>query len=124
MFACPGPLHGSLPVTIGGVVIQYDEKTIREFAVSLYAQARRIELVYGFLGMLVGIAAGIAGGQAVDGGPFVVILAALAGIAIGVAFARHRASMLRLQAQLALCQAKIEGHLRALRAEGTAARAG
>jgi predicted membrane metal-binding protein len=83
---------------------QYDPAIIQKFADKLYSQANTIVFVWTFLGAVVGGAGGYQLGYAAVGA---VIIGAL-GFAIGMS----RAYLLRLQAQVALCQKKIEENTR------------
>jgi hypothetical protein len=83
---------------------QYDPAIIQKFADKLYSQANTIVSVWTFLGAVVGGACGHVLGNAAVGA---VIIGAL-GFAIGM----QRACLLRLQAQVALCQKQIEENTR------------
>lgn len=92
---------------------QFDPAVIHSFADRLYAQANSIVYQYAFLGFLVGCAVGGALGTSAFGSGLVpglvagLVVAALAAIA-----GRERGFTLRLQAQTALCQARIEANTR------------
>ena len=97
--------------------INYDPKIIQEFAKRLYKQAASIVIVYTVLGAILGI---IIGGIIVNGTSLHRDMNPLIGILIGAAFfglfgfsiGRERAFKLKLQAQTALCQVKIEENTR------------
>ena len=81
---------------------------IDEFATRLYGKAKWLAVLYGTIGFILGFVLGIFIYAAVGKAhplafPMVLVLATVAGIAIG----RERAFMLRFQAQQALCQATI-----------------
>jgi hypothetical protein len=87
--------------------VQYDRSVIQTFANSLYAQANSIIAVCTIIGVVIG---GVGGyfvpiddmqGILAGGGAIIVGL-------IGFQIGRQRAFALKLQAQTALCQAKIE----------------
>ncbi len=101
----------------------YDEKVIRKFADRLYAKAARVVFVYAFFGILAGLAVGwILGisepvammlwGTGYDPQKLAMLAGAvilgLAGLALGL----RRSFFLKLQAQLALCQMRIERNTR------------
>jgi hypothetical protein len=85
----------------------YDAKVIYEFAARLYSRASTIVAVYtvggGLLGLFLGYAAR-GGGAALLG---TVILGA-----IGLYLGNEKAVQLKLQAQTALCQVRIEENTR------------
>jgi len=83
---------------------RYDPAVIQEFADSLYAQATRIVFAWTALGVLIGFGGGCVAGKSEVYG---VIGAALLGV-LGHAIGTSRAFLLKLQAQTALCQVKIE----------------
>src|SRR4030067_1140785 len=85
----------------------YDPQIIQRFADNLYRQARSIVITLTVLGVLGGGAAGLGLGDAV-GGAVGAVLAGLVGFLIG----RSIAFGLRLRAQTALCQLKIEENTR------------
>ena len=84
-------------------MIKYDAKIIQKFAQKLYSQASRIVAVWTFLGLIVG---GF-GGAAVDDGAPIVVGALVVGL-LGYVLGQARAFILRMYAQLALCQVEIE----------------
>jgi hypothetical protein len=92
-------------------MMRYDSKIIIQFAQSLYDQASSVLILFTIVGVVVG------GG----GGLLLSTEAALIGAvilgAIGYVMGQSRASQLKLQAQLALCQVAIEENTRNL-AEG------
>lgn len=89
---------------------KYDAKIIEEFAERLYKQAGTVESTYGIVGALIGVG----GGFVVGNGPYPIsaLIGLIAFGAIGFMFGRERAFTMKLQAQMALCQAKIEENTR------------
>jgi len=96
-------------------MVQYDASIIQQMADGLYSQAKSILARYAFLGVVVGGVAGFAGAAAIDFD--VPAILGVGGVVIGglmgYAIAKPRAFLLRLQAQQALCQVKIEENTRA-----------
>ena len=109
--------------------VQYDRKVIEEFAGRLYVRARSIILQYTIFGALLGIvvAFGLAAligartGESTGFGLGEGGLVGLLGAIPGYFYGREKAFALKLQAQVALCQAEIERNTRA-GVESTAAR--
>lgn len=100
---------------------QYDPKVIHGCAEALYVQARGILVSWTVLGVALGGGAAftLPGGlgslvrAGSSGSPMVLVaLGALLGGLLGYFGARSRAAALRLQAQMALCQAQIEENTR------------
>lgn len=96
-------------------MIQYDPAVINQFAEELYKKAdnivRKSTLQYGLMGLiLLGVPAKVSGWQsgAVLPGLFGMVLAGAVGHGIG----KSKAFKYRLEAQTALCQAKIEENTR------------
>lgn len=103
-------------------MVQYDSRIIEKFAEKLYAQANRIVALYVVLfaigGALVGAALAndsvsvrAARDRSISVWP--IILGGLMLGALGYVVGQARAFQLRLQAQTALCQVKIEQNTRA-----------
>ena len=92
----------------------YDPTFVKEFSASLYAQAKTIVPAHFFIGMFVGMFLfGILSVQLIQTLDFLIVsLGVLIGGVLGYGSGRYRAYELKLQAQLALCQIKIEEHLR------------
>lgn len=91
---------------------QYDPKVINEFADRLYAQANSIIMTHTSIGALAGCVAGYAAGHGSDSaGVFALVLGAVGG-GMGFSIGKQKAFTLKLQAQTALCQAKIEENTR------------
>lgn len=96
-------------------MIQYDSKVIFQFADRLYKQAAQVVASYAAVGGLIGLGIGAGaglmlrapGGALADG----IIVGLFLG-AMGYAMGQQKAFELRLQAQQALCQAKIEENTR------------
>jgi hypothetical protein len=99
-----------------GVEVKYDRAIIVQFASKLYAQARSIVLGYTVLGFLLGavVALFVFKLMGVSGaGIGELMVAAVPGMYLGYRLGTERAFALRLQAQVALCQAEIEANTRA-----------
>jgi uncharacterized protein YcfJ len=95
--------------------VEYDSGVVTEFADRLYAQAKNIIVSYTILGALVfGAVGGL--GAAATGRAYEALVGAITlgfiGGAIGYARGRERAYTLKLQAQTALCQVRIEENTR------------
>lgn len=88
-------------------MIQYDSKVIYVFAERLYSRANSLMLTYTIIGGLVGAAVG----TVLNKGLGTILGAVVVG---GLAFviAQERAFQLKLQAQVALCQAQVEENTR------------
>ena len=80
-----------------------------EFADRLYFQARNIVTTHTLIGVLIGVAAG--GLISKGTGIWIIVGAAIAG-AIAYQIGQAKAFALKLQAQTALCQVKIEENTR------------
>ena len=95
-------------------MVRYDPEIIQKFAEKLYAQANRIIFVYTALGALAGAVAGLAISQNFDQQTQLVAVLAVAGLLglIGFVIGSERAFRLKLEAQLALCQMRIEWNTR------------
>lgn len=104
------------PKTRKNTTKQKDGSSIRpsnhpEFADKLCSQANTIVFVWTFLGLLVGGAVGYQPGGFSDHTTYAIAGAGTLGIP-GFAIGISRAFLLRLQAQVALCQKKIEENTR------------
>ena len=93
----------------------YDPDIIQEFADRLYSRATQIVIVAAIVGALLGLGAGFSISRLVFGGSgtdltalVVVVLGGVVGYLVG----RERSFILRLQAQTALCQVRIEKNTR------------
>jgi hypothetical protein len=94
---------------------QYDPNVINTFADRLYERAKSLAVGYGLFGFLIGAGAGAGVAAAVSAPPFVLaLMGGAVGIGFGVAIARDMAFKIRLTAQQALCQVKIEEGIRVL----------
>lgn len=82
---------------------EYDKKIIVEFADRLYKKAGSIVAIYTLAGAAVGIFAGLG----MKSAPAALIAGLIFG-ALGFYIGKEKAFTLKLQAQTALCQAKIE----------------
>jgi uncharacterized membrane protein YfcA len=88
-------------------VAEYDAKVIYDFAGRLYSKAGTIMAIYAMAGALLGFFLGYA---ARGGGSAVLGAVVLGGI--GFYLGNEKAFQLKLQAQTALCQVKIEENTR------------
>jgi ABC-type antimicrobial peptide transport system permease subunit len=102
---------------------QYDPMIIEQFADKLYEQADALVLLYGVAGFVIGALPGsgcaLAVATAIPDSPLSILLliaflCTVVGTVLGVLAGRQRAFTLRLQAQTALCQARIEWNTRRL----------
>ena len=91
---------------------QYDPRIIQEFADRLYREANGLVARLLILGAVGGCLLGGAIGLATDFAVFWSILGAVLFGAIGGIIGKERSFSLRLRAQLALCQVKIEENTR------------
>lgn len=94
--------------------VYYDPAIIQEFAERLYSLASRIVISYVIGGALLGFIAGFGVAESAYPAmrvPFCIVGAVVLGI-VGSLLAQPRAFQLRLEAQLALCQMKIEHNTR------------
>ena|SRR5437773_2773883 len=95
-------------------MVQYDASVLYRFADQLYRQAAQAIVTAVVLGVIIGGGIGYGGGYAVNrpaAQTFMIVLGLL-GAVIGYSLGAQRAFALRLQAQTALCQAKIEENTR------------
>lgn len=88
---------------------QYDPTIIYKFADRLYNTAQQIIVTYTVIGVLLGGIIGFAVGR---GFGITALLGAIILGALGYFLGHQRAFQLKLQAQTALCQAKIEENTR------------
>jgi hypothetical protein len=97
--------------------ISYDETVIGEFARRLYQRATTIIVLCALVGIIVGGLVGAAAARPAggDGGGLIMFFVLIGGL-IGFAIGRERAFMLKLQAQVALCQVQIERNTRTVAA--------
>lgn len=89
----------------------YDPQVIQRFADKLYSQANTIVFVWTLLGLAVGAGGGYALGDRSTNTTFAAGGAVVLGL-LGFAVGSARAFLLKLQAQSALCQIKIEENTR------------
>jgi hypothetical protein len=90
---------------------RYDSSVIQTFADRLYRQADQIVYTYGLAGFILGAGVGAAlsfGGHSRDSPLVPALFVGIVFCAFFVAAGRARSFTLRLQAQMALCQAQIE----------------
>jgi len=92
----------------------YDPIFVKEFADNLYKQAKTIVPAHFFIGMFSGMFLfgfiSVALVNSLD--LLIIIIGVLIGGVMGYGSGRYKAAELKLQAQLALCQVKIEENLR------------
>lgn len=93
--------------------MEYDPSVIYKFAAKLYASARWIVAVSTIVGLAVGAGIGYAAASTnySDQQPFTLFGALICGL-VGLAIGLERAFWLKLQAQVALCQVRIEENTR------------
>lgn len=89
-------------------MLSYDSSFIYQFAEKLYKQANGIIATYTILGVLIGGVGAYAGTQ----NPTVGLVGAVVVGAVGYFVGAQKAFSLKLQAQIALCQVKIEENTR------------
>ncbi len=87
--------------------MEYDKKVIEQFADKLYKRANSTIVTYTVFGLLIGLFAGAAVFASTKNGLFFFLTLLVFGF-IGYAIGSDKAFLLKLQAQLALCQAQIE----------------
>lgn len=85
--------------------VSYDKAVIQQAANKLYAQARTVTVLYTIAGVVVGAVAGSFAVQVSEAMPLV---GALVLALVAFQRAREKTFTLRLQAQAALCQVRIE----------------
>ncbi len=98
------------------MAVQYDPKVIQEFAEKLYKEADSVVMAaairWGLIFCLIGGVLGLFLAKETSTGIIGAVLGAVAGGFLGSATAGTQAFLLRLQAQQALCQVKIEQNTR------------
>lgn len=100
-------------------MVQYDPSIIQKAAENLYLQARRVLVIGALFGFIVGalvpivVSIGVSGGRGLRTPE--TLIAGTVGLLIGFVLAQGRAFSLKLQAQVALCQAEIEKNTRPAR---------
>jgi uncharacterized membrane protein YbjE (DUF340 family) len=87
--------------------MEYDKMIIEQFADKLYKRASSTIATYTVLGLLIGLFVGAAVFASTKSGLFFLLSLLVCGF-IGYAIGSDKAFLLKLQAQLALCQAQIE----------------
>jgi F0F1-type ATP synthase assembly protein I len=91
---------------------QYEAKIIQEFADRLYSKAKSVIASYTFWGIVLGAFLGFAFGTYSRTGPLFTIVGMFIVGAIGYSIGKEKAFQYKLQAQIALCQVKIEENSR------------
>ena len=93
---------------------KYDPAVIQEFADRLYLRAATIVIFYTFIGIVVGGIGGFLAGAYWKGYDprLIAVLGLLLMGLFGYAYGRERSFRLRLEAQTALCQVRIEENTR------------
>jgi hypothetical protein len=96
------------------MAISYDPKILAVYAERAYRAADNIIIAMGIQWGVIVAAGGYVFGSLYmrSSSPGIALVGLAVGALIGVAFAQPRAAELRLQAQLALCQAQIERNTR------------
>lgn len=89
-------------------MVQYDRDLIQKFAEKLYKKANGVIASYTIVGLLLGAVGGYFLGDSMGGGMTTTVIVAVVVALIGFAIGQEKAFMLKLQAQTALCQMKIE----------------
>ena len=90
----------------------YDPQVIQKFADKLYSQANTAVFLSTIIGVLIGGAVGYSAGvNSPNGGTFAMVGAVVTGL-LGLVVGLQRSFTLRVQAQIALCQMKIEENTR------------
>ena len=94
-------------------MVEYDSKLIYTFADRLYRKANQLIIAYSVVGLLIGWLAGSLFNNAVAGrnGPSALVLAIVLAV-VGYALGSEKAFQFKLQAQVALCQVRIEENTR------------
>ena len=99
------------------MAVDYDGTVIYAFAARLYARANTVTATYALLGAGFGLSLGFIVASLLHEGavgrmPYEALCTVLCG-GLGLSIGRDRAFALRLQAQTALCQLRIEENTRA-----------
>jgi uncharacterized membrane protein len=97
-------------------MVHYDAAIIQSYAEALYSRADTIKAGYAIVFGILGVIAG-----SVFGGSGSAVMGGLIACAIGYAVGEQKGFVLKLEAQLALCQVEIERHGRTSEAEPLAA---
>ena len=95
-------------------MVQYDEKVIQDYVEVLYKQARAVTSSHFFIGLLAGLIAFAQISTILIGGFDLLItsIGVLVGAFLGLGSGRSKAFQLRMQAQMALCQVRIQQNTR------------
>jgi hypothetical protein len=89
------------------MMTEYDPTIIHKFADEMYRRADGIVITYTLIGAAIGLI-----GIAIPLGVLGALLGAVVGGAIGYGIGNQKAFSLKLEAQVALCQVKIEENTR------------
>ena len=95
--------------------VAYDENVILDFADDLYRRAASLVVGHTIIGALAGAVTALLGGLSVASSNLIgigAVMFALLGALLGLSLGRSRAFALRLAAQTALCQVRIERNTR------------
>jgi hypothetical protein len=95
-------------------MIEYEPKVIYEFADKLNSQIKSTVICNFLIGLFAGILifGGISAMLAIGYDFLIMAIGAITGAAFGISAGRNRVAEMKIQAQLALCQAKIEENTR------------
>jgi len=94
------------------MTVEYDPKIINLYASRLYIRALNIIVGHAFAGALFGAAGGYALGLVTVAPALLAWLVGVIGLLIGAGVGSSRALVVKLEAQTALCQVRIEENLR------------
>lgn len=91
-------------------MVEYELKIIEEYASRLYAQSKKTPMLYFLIGVGLGIIIFLGIGESLTRGfdALIVSIGALVGGVMGYGAGQSKSFEQKLQAQMALCQAKIE----------------
>ena len=89
---------------------EYDPKVIHEYAQRLYAQSKSVIPAYFFTGLFAGLVifSGLSSILTYDFDFLIIAIGVMVGGVVGYGAGQSRSCELKLQAQIALCQTKIE----------------
>jgi len=95
-------------------MVQYDEKIIQSYVEAMYRRARSVTSSHFFIGLLAGLIAFAHISTILVGelDLLIVAIGVLTGAFLGIGSGRAKAFQLQIQAQMALCQVKMEQNTR------------